>query len=201
MPITAKFTGGLTSPYVADIIGNVAREEYARLADEVLIPDLREALPGHYGATVKKSITGRGLNVQMRIYSTAPGIKQIEEGRRPGARMPPLSVLLKFVQKKGLGANLMSVKSRRSLSFGIKRSRNRKTGQLRSRSKSLLAKQKSIAFAIGILIQKRGLPDPNSKFKPSHNLKLFATLKDRKAGEIDQMRALMRAKVTNSLNA
>lgn len=180
MPITTKFTGGLTTRYAARLIGNVARQTYEKLADDVLLPSLQKSLPGHYGKTVKKKITGEGLNVQMVIYSNEKGIKQIEEGRPAGGKRPPPKVLLKWVQKKGLGAKAQSVKTRRSLAVGIKRTFDRKAGKLRTRRQSLLARQKSIAFAIGVNIQREGLPR-NTGFPSSHNLRLFENLKQNNA--------------------
>jgi hypothetical protein len=200
MPIVTTLTGGLTSPYAARLIGNVSREAYEKLADDILLPSLRSELPGHFGKTVKKKITGQGLNVQMSIYSDAPGIKQIEEGRPAGKKGPPLKAILKFVQKKGLGARAQSVKTRRSLAVGIARSFDRKAGKLRTRTQSLLARQKSIAFAISRNIAREGLPR-NTGFPPSHNLRLFENLKSNHASEVNASTIAMQERIAAILNA
>lgn len=200
MPITTKFTGNLTSPYAARLIGNVARESYARLADDTLLPALRTDLPGHFGKTVKKKITGQGLAVQMTIFSNADGIKQIEEGRPANQTPPPVRAILKWVKRKNIGAKALSIKTRKPLSVGIKRIRERKTGSLRSAAKSLQAKQLGIAIAISKRIGKEGLPRQTG-FPPSHNLRLFETLKEDHATEINAALALMQSKIADILNA
>lgn len=200
MPIASKLTGNLTSPYAARLIGNVARESYEKLADDVLLPYLQKELPGHFSKTVKKKITGQGLNVQMVIFSNEKGIKQIEEGRPPGGKRPPPKVLLKWVQKHGIGAKAQSVKTRRSLSVGTKRTFDKKKNRLRTRVQSLLVKQKSIAFAIGIRIQREGLPR-NTGFEPSHNLRLFENLKQNNATEYNAALNAMQERIAAILNA
>jgi hypothetical protein len=199
MPIVTTLTGGLTSPFAARLIGNVSREAYEKLADDILLPSLRSELPGHFGKTVKKKITGQGLNVQMSIYSDAPGIKQIEEGRPAGKKAPPIKVLLKWVQKKGLGARAQSVKTRRSLAVGIRRSFDKKAGKLRTRVKSLLVAQRGIAFAIGRNIAREGLPR-NTGFPPSHNLRKFENLKQNHAAEINASTSAMQERIAAILN-
>jgi hypothetical protein len=199
MPINTNFTGNLTSRYAARLIGGVAREAYTKLADDVLLPSLRKDLPGHFSKKVNKRITGRGLDTQMVIFSNEPGIKEIEEGRKPGGNVN-INAIIRFVRKKGLGGNALSVKTRRALTIGIPRSRERATGKLRTRAKSLAAKQKSIAFAIATMIKREGLPR-NTGFPPSHNLRLFENLKAKHAAEVNAAITSMQDRIAQILNA
>lgn len=199
MPIVSKLTGNLTTPYAARLIGSAARDIYDDLAKNTLLPYLRRELPGHFKEKVGSRITGQGLNTQLVIYSNERGIKQIEEGRAPG-KQPPPNVLLKWVQKHGLGANAQSIKTRRSLAVGVRRIRNTKTGKLRTKVQSLLVRQKSIAFAIGRNIAKEGLPR-NTGFKPSHALFLFRDMKQNNATEVNAATLAIQAKIVAILNA
>lgn len=199
MSITSKLTGNLTTPYAARLIGDVAREHYTRLADDTLLPALRRDLPGHFGKTVKKQIAGRGLATQMAIGSADPAIKYIEEGRDTG-KPPPIRALLKWVKKKMLGVKAQSAKTRRPLTVGIERSRDRKTGKLRTRGQSLAARQKSIAYAISRDIAREGLPRKTG-FPPSHALFLFRDLKQTHAQAINAMTLSMEGRIASVLKA
>src|SRR5688572_16211958 len=125
MPITLHGVGPLFNPSRANLISVAAKWALDPLG-AFLVSYLQSELPGHFKKTVKRKFTGRGINLQMVIFSNAPGIKQIEEGRDPG-KAPPPAVLLKWVRKKGLGGLALSLKTRRALVVGIRRTRERAT--------------------------------------------------------------------------
>jgi hypothetical protein len=197
MAAVVKKTGAFFKPGPAVLIGQAVKEVFDPLGND-LVAALERDLPGHYKKTVKRKFTRRGINTQMVIFSNAPGIEAIEEGRAPG-KQPPPKVLLKWVQRKGLGANAQSVKTRRSLAVGITRTRSRATGKLRTRVQSLLAKQKSIAFLIGRKIGKEGLPRKTG-FKPSHRLFLFKNLKSNYASRISKALTDIEIRIAAILN-
>lgn len=198
MGITTRTIGNLFKGKAIPLIGNSTRAEYSSLADDLTV-SLQKNLPGHYKKTVKRQITGRGFDVKFRLYSDAEGIENIEKGRKANKKAPPSKVLLKWVQRKGLGANAQSVSTRRSLTVGIARTRNR-SGRLRTRSQSLLAKQKSIAFLIGRKIRNEGLPR-NTGFPPSHKLYLFRDLRKNNAGIINSHIKNLQTRIAQALNA
>lgn len=198
MAITVHGVGPLFNPSRANLISVAAKWALDPLG-AFLVSDLQANLPGHFKKTVKRKFTGRGINLQMVIFSNAPGIKYIEEGRDPG-KAPPPAVLLKWVRKKGLGGNALSIKTRRALVTGIRRTRERATGRLRTRAQSLLAKQKSIAYVIGQQIAREGLPR-NTGRRPSHGLFLFRDLKSKHASRINATLTAMQARVTQIINA
>jgi hypothetical protein len=198
MPPTFSALGPLFRPSRTKLISVAARWSLDPLG-AFLVSDLQNDLPGHFKKTVKRKFTGRGIKLQMVIFSNAPGIKYIEEGRDPG-KQPPPAVLLKWVRRKGLGGLALSLKTRRALVVGITRTRERATGRLRTRAQSLLAKQKSIAFLIGRKIAQEGLPR-NTGRRPSHALFLFRDLKSKHATRINATVAVMQNRVTQIINA
>lgn len=185
MPITVKYTGGLTTPVAARNIENIWREELDALFTNTLEPSLKHDLPGHYKDTINQRFVGRGLDLRMEVYSNAEGIKQIEEGRPPGGGVNRKKILA-WVRKKNLGAKAVSIKKRRSLTVGIKPTFDRKAGKLRSRAKTLRNLEISISYAVSAAIRRDGLPR-DTGFKPSHNLRLFEQLKQKHAAEIQAM--------------
>lgn len=67
------------------------------------------------------------------IYDSAAHFPILEEGRRPGARMPPVKAIYEWVRRKQIGATLVGG------------------------AKSVEAQQKSIAYLIARKIAERGL--------------------------------------------
>lgn len=199
MSVQTRTIGNLFRGKYVNIIGNSTRSVYSELADDLIV-SLQKDLPGHYKKTVKKKITGRGFDVKFQLYSDEPGIENIEKGRKANKKTPPPNVLLKWVQRKGLGANAQSVRTRRSLAVGIRRTRDKKTGELRTKRQSLLAKQKSIAFLIGRAIKKEGLPR-STGFPPSHKLYLFRDLRKNNAGIINSHVKNLQNRIAQGLNA
>lgn len=198
MPIHFKAEGPLTRRNAAAFIGRAIRSVYEALGND-LLASLNKDLPGHYKKTVRKKVTGKSFDTKLTLYSNAPGIDAIEEGRKPG-KGPPPDVLLKWVRRKGLGGNALSIKTRRALVVGIRRTRESGTGRLRTRAQSLLAKQKSIAFLIGRKIAKEGLPR-NTGFKPSHKLFLFRDMQRNNPATISSHMKLLQLRVNQVLNS
>jgi hypothetical protein len=198
MQILTNITGGITSPYAGREMAKIWREEMDALSKNTLEPSLKTDLPGHYKETVKQKFVGVGLNIRMEIYSNADGIKQIEEGRKPGGKVN-VGKILKWVRKKNIGARAVNRITRRSLSIGIRRTFDRKAGKLRSRAQSLAAKELGIAIAVSINIQREGLPRQTG-FKPSHNLRLFEMLKQKHASEIQATHGVISTRVAAILN-
>lgn len=54
---------------------------------------------GEYRRRFAATVTG----LQLSIYNTDPKAPIIEDGRRAGARMPPVNALIPWVKRKGLG--------------------------------------------------------------------------------------------------
>ena len=198
MPIHTKLSGNLTKRQATNFIGKAIRSVYIPMGDD-LLSTLQRDLPGHFKKSPRKRVSGQGFNTKLTLYSTAKGIEYIEEGRKPG-KAPPPDVLLKWVRRKGLGGNALSIKTRRALVVGIRRTFDTKAGKLRTRAQSLLAKQKSIAFAIGRQIAKEGLPR-KTKFKPSHKLFLFRDIVKRNPVLISGYNRLLQLRVNQILNA
>jgi hypothetical protein len=198
MPVRFKAEGPLTRRNAAAFIGRAIRSIYEPLGND-LVASLQKDLPGHYKKTVKKRVTGKSFDTKLTLYSNAAGIEAIEEGRKPG-KAPPPDVLLKWVRRKGLGGNALSIKTRRALVVGIRRTRESGTGRLRTRAQSLLAKQKSIAFLIGRKIAKEGLPR-NTGFKPSHRLFLFRDIQRNNPATISGYMKLLQLRVNQVLNS
>lgn len=198
MPVRFKAEGPLSRGQAAAFIGRTIRSVYDALGND-LQSSLESDLPGHYKKTVRRKVTGRSFETRLTLYSNAEGIDAIEEGRKAG-KAPPPAVLLKWVRRKGLGGNALSIKTRRALVVGIRRTRESGTGRLRTRAQSLLAKQKSIAFLIGRKIAKEGLPR-NTGFKPSHRLFLFRDIQKHNAATISGHMKILQLRVNQVLNS
>jgi hypothetical protein len=197
MGVKVYTEGPLTRRQATSIIGRATRSVLDAMGGE-LLTDLQATLPGHYKKSPRKKVTGNGFDTKLTLYSNAPGIEAIEEGRKPG-KAPPPDVLLKWVRRKGLGGNALSIKTRRALVVGIRRTTERGTGRLRTRAQSLLAKQKSIAFLIGRKIAKEGLPR-STGFKPSHRLFLFRDIVKHNPATVSAHMALLQRRVNQVLN-
>jgi hypothetical protein len=196
MAVIVKTEGPLTRRQATAFIGRAIRSVYDALGGD-LITELQADLPGHYKKGLKKKVTGKGFDTHLTVYSNVKGIDAIEEGREAGKKPPPPDVLLKWVKKRGLGVKTFSIKTRRAL--GVRRIRERKTGKLRSSGKSLLIKQKGIAYIIGQLIAKEGLPRKTG-FKPSHKLFLFRDVKKHYPATVSKHNRLLQLRVNQVLN-
>lgn len=75
----------------------------------------------------------------------------VDEGRKPGAKMPPQKAILDFIKVRGIKANPKRVKT------GIKNKKIKKALKQISRDKSL----KQVAFLIGRGIKKHGIKPTN----------------------------------------
>jgi hypothetical protein len=199
MAIRVKTEGPLTRRQATVFIGRAIRSVYDLLGKD-LIASLQNDLPGHYKNKVRKKVSGSGLDTHLTLFSNAPGIKEVEEGRPANKKAPPPAVLLKWVRKKGLGGKALSIKTRRALVVGIRRTFDRKAGKLRNRSQSLLVKQKGIAFVIGRNIAKEGLPRKTG-FKPSHKLFLFRDITKNNPAIVSSYNQKLQARVNQVLNS
>lgn len=103
--------------------------------------------------TYRRSFRAQDVRNGVVFYNSAAHGPIIEDGRRPGARMPPVDVLLDWVRRKGLGRELVGpVKA----SAGP-RQRGAKRGPS-DRSRAIAAAQYGIALSIARKIKARGLP-------------------------------------------
>lgn len=108
-------------------------EHAPRLAAEVI--DATTPKPVDRG-TYRRSFVTEDLPTGAAFYNYAPHAAIIENGRRPGARMPPVLALALWVFRKGIV----------------------KGGRAKMVSEERWQEARSIAFAIARAIQKRGLP-------------------------------------------
>lgn len=144
---------------------------------------------GKFKKSIQHSVTGTGAGLTLSVFADSKNAPFAEAGRGPG-RQPPPDVMLKLVQRKGLGGSSRSAKTGKALTSGLRRSRN-SSGRLRTRTQSLLAIQKGIAFLIGRSIGRKGTKG-SFIFRDSN--KRHATL-------IRTAIKLMEAKVYKSLGA
>ncbi len=173
-------------------IGEAIRESFEPLGND-LIQSLKDDSPndtGKFKKGHKKRISGRGLRTRMVILNNAKHAEWVEGGREKG-KQPPPDAMLKWVQRHGLGASAFSVKTRRQIAAGTKRSFNRATGKRRTAAQSLLKIQQGIAFLIGRAIGKRGIK----------GLFLFRDLKAKHSAKISQSITNIKTRVVNILNA
>lgn len=198
MPTRVNLSGNLTKRQATTFVGRAIRSVFEPMGSD-LQGRLQDELPGHFAKSPRKRIGGRGFDTKLTLFSNAVGIEYIEEGRKPG-KAPPPEVLLKWVRRKGLGGNALSIKTRRALVVGIARTTERGSGRLRTRAQSLLAKQKSIAFLIGRKIAKQGLPR-NTGFKPSHKLFLFRDIVRNNPALVSGYMRQLQLRVNQILNA
>lgn len=114
--------------------------------------------------TYRRSFKAQKVANGAVFYNFAPYASIIEEGRRKGAKMPPVDVILAWVKRKRIGATLVgpvmaarggSTRFVRKTSQGTRTSSARKPG---ARRLAIEAQQKGIALAIARSIGRRGLP-------------------------------------------
>ncbi len=173
------------------LVGDAIRAGFEPLGDQ-LLQDLKTAAPvdrGKFKGGVRKRISGRGLATRMLIFNNADHAEYVEKGREPG-KPPPSDTILGWVRRKGLGASAFSLKTRRAISAGTKRSVDRKAGKRRAARDSLLVIQKSIAFLISRAIGKRGL---KGKF-------FFRDLRSKQAAKISAAISGIKVRVAQILN-
>ena len=200
MPVTFRRQDNLKATEAEERIGKAITSEFTLLGD-ALVADLQGQAPvdrGGFKKSIRRRVSGRGFKTRLLVYSTSDHAEYIEKGRTPG-KAPPPPVLLAWVRRKGLGANAFSIRTKRALTVGIKRTVSRATGKKRTARQSLLEVQKGIAYRIGQDIKKFGLPRITGH-KPSHGLHLFEKLQKRKATEIRARISRARVAVTKILN-
>lgn len=170
MAVTFRRRDNLRGTEAEAKIGEAIRQGFAVLGDDIISSE-QQKLPrsnggkfprgvdrGTYKRSFRKRMRGRGFRTSMLVFNIAKHAEFLEEGRKPGSKAPPSDALLPWVRRKGLGANAFSVKTRRAISAGTRRTFSRKAGKLRTRAQSLLQIQKSIAFLVARKIGKEGLP-------------------------------------------
>lgn len=174
------------------MIGEAIRESFSPLGDDI-VTSIKARSPvdrGRFKAGTKKRLSGSGLRTRMLIFNDAKHAEFVEAGRRKG-KQPPPEAMPGWVRRKGLGAKSFSVKSRRAIGAGTRRTFNRSTGKRRTASQSLLQIQKSIAFLIGRKIGRDGI----------RGLFLFRDVKSDFASKISSTMVFTRARVARILNA
>jgi hypothetical protein len=125
----------------------------------------------------------------MVIAAAAAHAEFVEKGREPG-KFPPPDAILGWVKRKGLGASAFSIKSRRAIGTGTRRTFNRAAGRRRTAAQSLLQAQKSIAYLVGRKIARKGI-----KANP-----LVTNVKQDYASEISATMTSLRLIVARYLN-
>lgn len=85
------------------------------------------------------------------FYNFAPHAGIIEDGRRPGARMPPLQVIFDWVKRKKIGSKIVGPVQAFS-------GPQPKKGKRSDRKQALMNQQRWIALQIARKIAARGLP-------------------------------------------
>jgi hypothetical protein len=90
------------------------------------------------------------------LYNFAPHAAVIEEGRRPGARMPPVDVILAWVKRKGIGATFTGPLRRTVRVYAANRKGRAKAPN--ERKLVIDSQQRHIALQIARKIGARGLP-------------------------------------------
>lgn len=174
------------------LIGDGIRSGFNSLGDD-LVRDLQSQSPndrGGFRRGHRKRISGAGLRTRMIIVNTVRHAEFVEFGRKPG-KQPPPQVMLAYVRRKGIGAKVFSIKTRRGIGAGTRRTFNKATGKRRTASQSLLVIQKSIAFLIGRKIGKFGIK----------GLFLYRDLKSRNASKISFAMTRIRLRVASLLNS
>jgi hypothetical protein len=182
------------------VVGRETRAEFNDLGKE-LVAALREDAPKASRAferSIKKKVSGRGFDTELSVFSEAAHAEAIEEGRKPG-KQPRVNPIYKWLRRKGIGARAFSVRTRRTIAAGTPRSRERRTGKLRNRARSLAALQRGIAFAISKAIGADGLPRKTG-FPPSHRLFLFRDLEQRESVLIDRSTRRLEDRIAQALN-
>lgn len=119
--------------------------------------------PGRLIQSINVLIEQRGSRLSFEL-SMEDYWKYVDEGRRPGGKMPPQKALLDFIKFRGISGNTKQVKLRnRTVKKAVRQV---------SRDKKL----KQIAFAIGQTIKEKGIK-PTRFFSEVINDDLKARLK------------------------
>lgn len=163
MGITFRRKDNLKWTPAGNRIGKTIREGFGPLGQK-LVAFIRARAPQDtrkFFRGVKYKLSGRGFSTKLIILADSDNAEAVEEGRDPG-KQPPIDAILPWVQRKGLGAQAFSVKTRRAITAGTRRIRSRETGKLRTRGQSLERIQRGIAFLIARKIGSVGLPNPDS---------------------------------------
>jgi hypothetical protein len=192
MPVTFRRKDNLKPVVAEDKIGIAIRQGFEPLGDKI-VNSLRSRSPqdrGKFKKGIRKSLSGRGFKTRMLVLNSTEHAEFVEKGREPGSFAPP-DLILGWVRRKGLGASAFSIKSRRAIGAGTRRTFSRAAGRRRTSAQSLLQAQKSIAFLINRKIRMRGI---KGKF-------LFRSVKSDYAGQISASITDIKIRVAQILNA
>lgn len=184
-------------------IGQAVNAGFKSLGDDI-VKDIQARLPMSNGGKFPRGVDRRhfkqgmrsrvfdgGLNTKLRIYNNVKHAEVVEEGREKGKTAPPSTAILAWVRRKGIGAKASSLKTRRQISAGTRRTFDRKAGNLRSRAKSLLNLQKGIAFVIARSIGREGIP----------GLFIFKNLESHYASKISSAKESIKSRIAQILNS
>lgn len=155
--------------YTFDQLAKEMREQDSRLVD-VAVETIRRTVKLRGPRLVQEEITGLAPRAPVDrgtyrrafkfedipggavAYNSSPHAPIIEDGRRAGARMPPLGVILEWVKRKKIGAEVKGPVQ----AFSGPRQRG---GKNRSdRARAVENQQHWIALQIARKIKARGLP-------------------------------------------
>ena len=120
--------------------------------------------------TYRRSFHFDDIPLGATAYNFAPYAVVIEDGRRPGQRMPPIDVIFEWVKRKGIGRDFIGPAQRQV--GPIQRGARRRS----DRQVEVSRQQWGIALAIARKIKARGLP-------AHHILRLAAVEIDRAVRE------------------
>lgn len=193
MPIVYRRRDRLKGTETEELIGQAIREEFATLGDKI-VASLKERAPKDqrkFEKSIKHRPSGRGLATRMRISAGAKHAEYVEKGRPKGKKPPPFNAIFAWVRRRGYGASAFSVKTRRAISAGTRRSFNRKEGKLRTRAQSLLQIQKGFAIYVQKKIAKDGI---EGKF-------YFRDMKSYYASEISRIYSRAKVRIAQLLNS
>jgi len=116
-----EFRGDRTVERAVDVIRRTVKLHGPRLVQEQ-IASLAPRMPVDRGA-YRRSFRYEDIPGGATAYSSAPHAAIIEEGRRPGARMPPVAVIAAWVRRKRLveGSGAARARGERQAAFLIAR--------------------------------------------------------------------------------
>lgn len=128
--------------------------------------------------TYRRSFAADDVPGGVVFYNFAPHAAIIEEGRRPGAKMPPLQVIFDWVRRKKIGATLAGpVQDIHGPLQRVRTGKKTKKGQdafstkkLQARKHAVLNQQRFIALQIARKIAAHGLPAHQIVARTEHQL-------------------------------
>lgn len=203
MPVELRRKDGLKWTQAESTIGDIIRRGFkplgSRLADFIRARGPQDTRK--FVNSVGFRISGRGLRTRMIVYASDAKAEWVEKGREAG-KQPPLENVLSWVRRKGLGARVFSIKTRRPIAryqrpIRTRRELNGKQVILKGR-RALIERQWGIAFVIARKIGRVGLPNPDSCSTIGYGF--FKNLRRDQGPVIASHIARLRTRIANELN-